>query len=188
MPTETPNIKPWSLKRSEIVGDFKIFKVRSDNRISPRTGKEHQFYVIESVDWCNVIAITKDDELVMVEQYRQGTSLIDLELPGGMVDPGEQPIETAPRELREETGYAGDKPESVGFVYANPAIMNNKVYSFLIRNVALKHETEFDAGEDLTVRLVPIKNIPKLILEGKIRHSLMVAALAKFNYLTKSIN
>ena len=103
MPTETPNIKPWSLKRSEIVGDFKIFKVRSDNRISPRTGKEHQFYVIESVDWCNVIAITKDDELVMVEQYRQGTSLIELELPGGMVDPGEQPIETAPRELREET-------------------------------------------------------------------------------------
>ena len=186
MPTENSNINPWSLKQSKIVGDFKIFKVRSDNRTSPRTGKEHEFYVIESVDWCNVIAITKDDELVMVEQYRQGTSLIELELPGGMIDPGETPIETAPRELREETGYAGDKPESVGFVYANPAIMNNKVHTFVIRNANLQHDTEFDDGEDLAVRLIPIKNIPKLILEGKISHSLMVAALAKFNYLNKT--
>ena len=93
MPTKNTSIKPWHLNSSEIVGDFKIFKVRSDNRTSPRTGKKRNFYVIESVDWCNVIAITKDDELVMVEQYRQGTSLIELELPGGMIDPGEIPID-----------------------------------------------------------------------------------------------
>ena len=185
MPTENSNIKPWALNRSKIVGDFKIFKVRSDNRTSPRTGKDHEFYVIESVDWCNVIAVTKNEELVMVEQYRQGISQIELELPGGMIDPCETPIETAPRELREETGYAGDQAESVGFVYANPAIMNNKVHTFLIQNATLQHETEFDDGEDLAIRLIPIKDIPKLISEEKISHSLMVAALSKFSYLNK---
>ena len=79
MTIENADIKPWQLKSSKTARDFKIFKVRSDTRTSPRTGKEHDFYVIESVDWCNVIAITKDDELVMVQQYRQGTNLIELE-------------------------------------------------------------------------------------------------------------
>ena len=115
MPIDNPDIQPWPLKDSEIAADFKIFKVRSDQRTSPRTGDDHSFFVIESVDWCNVVALTANDELVMVEQYRQGTNLIELELPGGMIDPGETPAETAPRELREETGYAGDAPEPVGF-------------------------------------------------------------------------
>ena len=111
MPIKNPELTPWPLKESRNAGDYKIFKVRSDLRTSPRTGKEHEFFVIESVDWCNIIALTSDDRLVMVEQYRQGTNLVELELPGGMIDPGEGPLETAARELREETGYAGDAPE-----------------------------------------------------------------------------
>ena len=81
MPIDNPDIQPWPLKDSEIAADFKIFKVRSDQRTSPRTGDDHSFFVIESVDWCNVVALTANDELVMVEQYRQGTNLIELELP-----------------------------------------------------------------------------------------------------------
>lgn len=180
MPIENPNIEPWPLKDSEIAADFNIFKVRSDKRSSPRTGDDHSFYVIESVDWCNVIALSEKDELVMVEQYRQGTNLIELELPGGMIDPGETPEETAPRELREETGYAGGAPEPVGFVYANPAIMNNKVHTVMIQDVHLQHDTDFDDGEDLSVRLVPLADIPGLIADGTISHSLMVAALYRF--------
>ena len=72
MPIDNPDIQPWPLKDSEIAADFKIFKVRSDQRTSPRTGDDHSFFVIESVDWCNVVALTANDELVMVEQYRQG--------------------------------------------------------------------------------------------------------------------
>ena len=180
MPIDNPDIQPWPLKDSEIAADFKIFKVRSDQRTSPRTGDDHSFFVIESVDWCNVVALTANDELVMVEQYRQGTNLIELELPGGMIDPGETPAETAPRELREETGYAGDAPEPVGFVYANPAIMNNKVHTVVIRNAAKQHDTELDAGEDLITRLVPLAEIPNLIDNGTIGHSLMVAAFFRF--------
>ena len=180
MPIKNPELTPWPLKKSRCAGDYKIFKVRSDRRTSPRTGDEHEFFVIESVDWCNIIALTLDDQLVMVEQYRQGTNLIELELPGGMIDPGENPLETAVRELREETGYAGDAPESGGFVYANPAIMNNKVHTVIIRNASSQHVTQLDAGEDLITRLVPLDEIPKLVENGTIGHSLMVAALFRF--------
>ena len=180
MPIKNPKLTPWPLKESRCAGDYKIFKVRSDRRTSPRTGKEHEFFVIESVDWCNVIALTPDNQLVMVEQYRQGTNLIELELPGGMIDPGEGPLETAARELREETGYAGDTPETVGFVYANPAIMNNKAHTTVIRNAAKQYDTQLDAGEDLITRLVPLVEIPKLIGDDTISHSLMVAALCRF--------
>ncbi|MED5279753.1 MAG: NUDIX hydrolase, partial [Verrucomicrobiota bacterium] len=85
-----------------------------------------------------------------------------------------------PRELREETGYAGDAPEPIGFVYANPAIMNNKVHTVMIRNVQLKHDTNLDDGEDVAARLVPLADIPGLIADGTISHSLMVAALYRF--------
>ena len=180
MPIKHPELTPWLLKESRSTGDYKIFKVRSDLRTSPRTGKEHEFFVIESVDWCNIIALTTDDQLVMVEQYRQGTNLIELELPGGMIDPGEGPLETAARELREETGYAGDIPESGGFAYPNPAIMNNKVHTVMIQNAQLKHDTNLDDGEDVAARLVPLANIPGLIADGTISHSLMVAALYRF--------
>ena len=159
MPIKNPELTPWPLKESRSAGDYKIFKVRSDRRTSPRTGKEHEFFVIESVDWCNVIA---------------------LQLPGGMSDPGEGPLETAVRELREETGYAGDTPETVGFIYANPAIMNNKAHTTVIRNATKQHDTQLDAGEDLITRLVPLVEIPKLIGDDTISHSLMVAALCRF--------
>jgi len=180
MPIDNPELTPWPLKDSRCAGDYNIFKVRSDRRTSPRTGDEHEFFVIESVDWCNVVALTPENQLVMVEQYRQGTDLIELELPGGMIDPGEGPLETAVRELREETGYAGDAPESGGFVYANPAIMNNKVHTAVIRNAISQHDTQLDAGEDLITRLVPLREIPKLVDNGTIGHSLMVAALFRF--------
>src|SRR5580698_1743711 len=82
-------IQPWKKIRSTLIGDFRIFKLRSDVKISPRTGKEHDFYVLDSVDWVNVIAVTPDQKLVMVEQYRHGSKTVELEVPGGMMDPQE---------------------------------------------------------------------------------------------------
>ena len=102
-------VKPWKQISSKLIGDFRIFKLRSDVKISPRTGKEHDFYVLESVNWVNVVAVTPDQQLVMVEQYRHGSNTVELEIPGGMMDPSEtDPVATAVRELREETGYEGE--------------------------------------------------------------------------------
>src|SRR5439155_1274165 len=81
-------IKPWRKISSKLLGDFRIFTLRSDRKVSPRNGTEHEVFVIDAVDWVNVVAVTPDNHLVMVEQYRHGTNTVELEIPGGMVDRG----------------------------------------------------------------------------------------------------
>jgi 8-oxo-dGTP pyrophosphatase MutT (NUDIX family) len=174
--------EPWKKIRSTPLGDFRIFKLRSDVKLSPRTGKEHDFFVLESVNWVNVIAVTPDQQLVMIEQFRHGSNTVELEIPGGMMDPHESdPVITGARELREETGYAGEKARLLGKVWANPAILNNRMFTVLIENCRLQHELSWDHSEDLTTRLVPVAELPKLVAEEKIGHSLVVVALYYFD-------
>ncbi len=175
-------IKTWVKLSSKLIGDFRIFKLRSDIAVNPRTGKEHDFYILDSVNWVNVIAVTPDQKLVMVEQFRIGSNTVELEIPGGMMDAGEtDPVATAVRELREETGYEGENARLLGKVWSNPAILNNHTFTVLIENCRLQHGVEFDSGEDLLTRLVPVAEIPKLVADEKIGHSLVVVALYYFD-------
>lgn len=143
--------------------------------VDPRGGRTHDFYVIEAPDWINVIPLTSDNEVVMIEQYRHGTDEITLEIPGGMVDAGESPRESAARELLEETGYAATgELVALGKTRPNPAIQNNWIHTFLARDVQFQHEPEFDGTEHTVVRLVPLARIPSLIADGSITHALVV--------------
>jgi ADP-ribose pyrophosphatase len=181
-------VKPWKKIRSAPAGDFRIFKIRSDVCVNPRTGKEHDFYVLDSVDWVNVIAVTPDQKLVLVEQFRHGSGTVELEIPGGMMDAGEtDPVATAVRELREETGYAGENARLLGKIWSNPAILSNKTFTVLIENCELQHGVEFDSGEDLNTRLVPVAEIPQLVAGEKIGHSLVVVALYFFDLWQRGI-
>jgi 8-oxo-dGTP pyrophosphatase MutT (NUDIX family) len=174
-------IEPWKKISSTPIGDFRIFKLRSEKKVSPRTGKEHDFFVLDSPGWVNVIAITPDQQLVMVEQYRHGSDTVELEIPGGMMDIDEvDPVKTAIRELREETGYEGTNARVLGKVFANPAIFTNMCYTAVVENCVLKHPSEFDHAEDLITRLVPISDIPRLVAEEEILHPLVLVALYHF--------
>jgi ADP-ribose pyrophosphatase len=174
-------LKTWEKISSEPRGDFRIFTIRADRKISPRTQQQHDFFVIDSVNWVNVIARTPDDHLVMVEQYRHGSDTVELEIPGGMMDAADAtPEATAQRELREETGYEGVNPQLIGQVFPNPAIMSNTCFTVLLEDCHCLHPVEFDHSEDLITRLVPAADIPRLVATGKIRHSLVVVALYHF--------
>ncbi|HAV62163.1 MAG TPA: NUDIX hydrolase [Verrucomicrobiales bacterium] len=181
-------IKPWPVLKSTPSGDYRIFTIRTDRRRSPRTDAEHDFFVIDCPDWVNVVAVTPDGRLVMIEQFRMGSNTVELEIPGGLIDAhDESPLAAGLRELREETGFEGTKAEILGDIFPNPAIMSNTCHTVLVHNCELKHPTEFDHGEDLLTRLVPVAEIPGLIAAGKIRHSLVVVALSYFLLRQRSL-
>jgi 8-oxo-dGTP pyrophosphatase MutT (NUDIX family) len=173
----------WGRKRSEQVADCRVFKVRRDFSADPREGRVHDFYVIEAPDWINVIPLTKDNEVVLIEQYRHGTESVSLEIPGGMVDPGEEPRETAARELFEETGYEASEVVFLGKTRPNPAIQDNWIHTYIARGVEHRREPLNEGTEWTRVRLVPLGLIPSLIAEGAIDHSLVVVG---FHWLALS--
>ena len=169
-------IKPWQCIRSQQKGSYRVFSVRTDTAISPRTNKSHDFHVIESRDWINIIPITPNGHVVMVEQYRHGSREITLEIPGGIVDPGDTPLGAGARELLEETGYQSEDWAQIGEVNPNPAIFSNRCFTFLAQKVKQVANPKPDQAEDIETILVPLSDIPELIRRGKIDHAIVVAA------------
>lgn len=175
----TPSLK-WARVESEPVADCRVFRVRRDVSASPRDARRHDFYVIEAPDWINIIPLTDDGRVVMIEQYRHGTEEVTLEIPGGMVDEGERPLETAVREMLEETGYAAHETVPLGSLRPNPAIQNNSIHTFLALGAHFKSAPVFEGTEYTVVRLVPLAEVDGLIVRGEITHSLVVAGFQLF--------
>lgn len=182
--SETP---AWKRNRSERVADCRVFKVRRDWSLNPRDQREHDFYCIEAPDWINVIPLTQRDEVVMIEQYRHGANEISLEIPGGMVDQHESPLDAASRELLEETGYAPTEIISLGKTRPNPAIQDNWIHTFLARNVRFQAAPTFDGTEHTAVRLVPLRDVPALIADETINHALVVVGFYRLMLYQNSL-
>jgi 8-oxo-dGTP pyrophosphatase MutT (NUDIX family) len=181
-------IKPWTRISTKPLGDFRVFTVRADEKISPRTNQPHEFFILDCVNWVNVVAVTPDEQLVMIEQFRHGSNTVELEIPGGTMDGVDaSPLATGIRELREETGYEGTDACIIGEIFPNPAIMSNVCFTVLVQNCKLQHELQMDSGEDLLTRVVPIAAIPELVASGKIRHSLVVVGLYYFDLWRRGI-
>jgi ADP-ribose pyrophosphatase len=173
-------IRPWEVISSRRDKSYRVFSLRTDRARSPRTGRAHQFFIIESPSWINVIPLTRQNEVVMVRQYRHGIRDVTLEIPGGLVETNETPEAAAERELWEETGYKVSELILLGSVHPNSAIQNNLCYTFLAKDVFYAGTRQQDEKEDIEVLLRPLAEIPRLIREGKITHSLVLAAFYRY--------
>lgn len=173
-------LKPWISRGRELLAETRIYRVFMERFVSPRTGLEGRYSVIDSPDWVNVVALDKLGNMIMVRQFRFASGEISLEVPGGMVDPGEDPLTTAARELREETGYRCERITPLGFIEPNPAIINNRAHMFLAEGCEREGELSLDEGEDIEVVAMPVAEVFERLHDGRISHALVAVALQRF--------
>jgi 8-oxo-dGTP pyrophosphatase MutT (NUDIX family) len=153
---------------------FRLCRERFRSRIS---GRVHDFYVMHLADAVHAIALTPDNRMVLVRQFRAGSNRDSLELPGGLLEPDEDPCEAGARELLEETGYAGDPPILVGTVWSNPSILTSRITTIVINNARRVAEPTLDHNEEVTVELHPTRDVPAMIQDGRIHHALCAVGL-----------
>lgn len=174
-----PKNLDWERVGSEAGPDLILFKARYDQMRNPRTERTMRRLVLESVDWVNVVALTDDGGSVMVDQFRFGVSARTLETAGGMVDPGEEPMAAAARELKEETGYTGGRWRSLGAVQPNPAFHDHLCHHFLAEGVQRTHDPEPGPGEAIRVRVLSEAELKTAVADGAIQHVLALSALSR---------
>jgi ADP-ribose pyrophosphatase len=167
---------PWKRLRRGLEHDFSVLKVREDIVADPRNHREHPRVSLLCPDWVNVVAYTRADEAVLIRQFRTGVWASTLEIPGGMVDAGEEPLAAALRELEEETGYVAGRVLALGSVHPNPALQANRCHTFLALGCERRGRVHLDAGEDIAVELCPRAQVAALVRSGEITHALVVAA------------
>lgn len=171
--------EPWRRRGKRRLLETVIFGIDAHTLIHPRSGRDHDFFIVDAPDWCNVVPLTRDNQVVMVRQRRHGIDEETLELPGGMIDPDDaSPLEAARRELEEETGYRARELLPTGVIAPNPAMQTNRCWSFLARDVELVGKPQLDGAEDIDVVLVPYAEIPERVARGEIVHALVVVAFA----------
>ena len=171
----TTKAAPWTTLDTEILGTYPIFELSRSRQRSPISGREHHFCKLDCPDWVNIVAVTGSGEMVLVTQYRHGTDSMTLEIPGGAVDPGEDPATTAARELEEETGYRPAELVEIGAVEPNPAFLSNRCWTYLALGCRADGQTQFDPSVEIQVSLAPLAEFGRLIDSGEITHSLVVA-------------
>ena len=175
-------IREWTILKRRQVADYRIFSLHEKQVRSPRTNQTIDVHAIHFPDWVMILALTPENEAVMVRQYRHGTEQICLELPGGLVDPeDESPELSAQRELLEETGYAVSNMKPIGECYPQPAILSNRCFFYLANNAVAMQGQHLDAGEDIDIVTVPLDDIPAMIERREINHGMVLQAF--FFYL-----
>jgi 8-oxo-dGTP pyrophosphatase MutT (NUDIX family) len=174
------SVTEWQELAREPVADCRVFAVDRSLAESPVDGSRHAFYRIRSPDWAQIVPITREGEVVLVRQYRHGAGRVTLEVPGGLVDPGEDPAAAALRECLEETGYRARTAVSLGVVNPNPALFNNRLHAYLATDVELERAVENTGTEYTEVVKRPVRDLAGMLLSGEIDHALVAATLWRY--------
>jgi 8-oxo-dGTP pyrophosphatase MutT (NUDIX family) len=181
--------RSWKIVRTEPGPELILFKTHFDWLENPRNQKIMRAVILEARDWVNVIALTPRERIVTVSQFRFGIRRLSTEIPAGLVDPGETPLQAAQRELEEETGYTAREWESLGWSFPNPAFMNNREHSFLARNAERTGLPHPEDGEDLETAELTLDEIRRVMQTDRMRNSNSLLALARvFDLRAEKIN
>jgi len=169
-------MEKWKVNSTRELFRSHIVDLEGRFSVNPRNGVEAEYYVASFPDWCNVVAITPEKELILIRHYRHGSGEFEIEFPGGCIDKGESPVAAAVRELKEETGYEGDPPVLIGNVSPNPAFQTNRCYTVLIKNACKMTDQSLDEGEDIEILKKPVSEFSEMIRSGKVNNCMIITA------------
>jgi ADP-ribose pyrophosphatase len=178
-PGET-KIPRWKTTAKKNLAENPFLALEEHRREEEGTRRQGYFFIIDTPDWVNIIALTDENEIVLIEQFRHGSERIELEIPSGIIEESEKPADAALRELLEETGYEKSSLsefKKIGEALPNPAFMRNKCYTYVLTHARLTGKIDPDEFENIRVRLVPRKEVERLITSGEIQHSIIITAL-----------
>ncbi len=188
MTLPNPDLPRWEALAHTTIAKTRIFEVRSTRFRHPVRGTERDFIVIDPPDWVNVVALTRDRRVVLVQQFRYGIDGFSLEIPGGVIETGEEPAIAGVRELQEETGYTGAPAKMLGSVHPNPAMQSNRCHLVYVDEAAPTHPLAWDADEEMKVVTLPAEEVFALARAGGITHSLTLNALLLFEPLWRELS
>lgn len=177
MPSLNKDIAGWQVSPRKIMLETPVANISSGPVKCLRTGKEVDFYHFDFPEWVNIVALTPEKELIMIKQFRYGTGRLELEIPGGVVHKGEDPVIAGCRELLEETGFQGRDARLIGRVCPNPALQGNNCFTVLVEDVEKVGEPQMDDMEDIEISIITQKKVAELINNGTISHGLVLNAL-----------
>jgi 8-oxo-dGTP pyrophosphatase MutT (NUDIX family) len=170
----------WERGEPRLLAHTRILDLQAVPFHHPKRGTKREFVVVDAPDWVNVLAHTTDDRLVLVNQFRYGIDAFSWEIPGGVIEAGEDPVVAGARELLEETGYVGENARLLASVHPNPAFMRNRCHLVLVENCRLVAPPAWDADEEIEVAAVPVAEVYTRARAGGITHSLVLDALLFF--------
>jgi len=180
MSAPLPEPSRWARLGETLQARTRVFDLLRARFRHPGRATEREFVVVRPPDWVNVLALTPEHRIVLVRQFRFGIDDFSLEIPGGVMEPGEDPLAAGLRELREETGYHGAAARLLGSVHPNPAIQSNRCHFVLVESVMAEHPLEWDADEEIEILTLPVEEVYELARSGGISHGLVLDALMLF--------
>lgn len=180
-------MNPWKILQSIYLVKDKWLTLRADTCLTPQNETVEPYYVMETVDWVNIVPFDFSGRLLITKQYRHGNATISHEIPCGMIDATDQsPLQAAQRELLEETGYVSSYIIDIGKLYANPARQNTVIYNFLALDIQYQQPPEFDTTENIESELIALPDVMKSIESNQFNHAMHISSLfLAFNHLRR---